>query len=191
MGTTAVRRVGRLLLLPGRLTKGPSPLRPQKGFRGLTRAERRAKLPSSRRHPSSRGQPWPFGGRSTSLGGGASQWHFRRRSPTTGCRRPAPDEGSGWKLGPSELGFRGWLFHVSLPASPHSLLTPLAASVANIPVMTVTAPDLGGRPPSPFLATAIPRDSLRGGGQPTYVRIRARKNGRPNSPTSRSQPVGN
>ncbi|XP_044904210.1 uncharacterized protein LOC102901625 [Felis catus] len=62
-------------------------------YRELTRKEGQAERPSRRGHPRSRGSPGLSGVALDRLEAGASQWHFRRRSPVAVGGRWAPDEG--------------------------------------------------------------------------------------------------
>ncbi|XP_005598658.3 uncharacterized protein [Equus przewalskii] len=96
---------GRLLPFPRRRNKRLSAPRPQKGFRGLTRTEGRARRPSRRGHPPSPGRPSLPRAALDRLEADDSRWHFRRRSLTAREREGAesgagrggaraPDEGS-------------------------------------------------------------------------------------------------
>ena len=98
---TAVSRSQETPAPPQKAKQGSDPTRPQDGFRGLTRVEGRAGQLSRRGHPCSRSRPRVWRGdagagegRSRLLGGCASRWHFRRRSPPARTGR-APDEGPG------------------------------------------------------------------------------------------------
>lgn len=92
--------VGRLLLLPRRLNKGPTALRPQNAFQGLTRAKRRGKLPS-RQTPLLEGPPCALVGRSTPLGGRRFSVALPEAESGGPVRRAGPrmrEPGKGWGL---------------------------------------------------------------------------------------------